>query len=320
MPQMTPGAARVVNPILSTVARGYRNESYIGLQLFPYVPVGQRGGKIITFDKSAWRQYNLARAPGSNVKRINVGFAGSDYALTQQALEGQLPVEIMEEASAVPGIDLSSTTIMTTQDIIDLRLEIAQADLATNLSNYGAGNKITLSGTDQWSNYVNSDPIGDVAVARNAIRKVTGKRPNTMVMGADVWEILQYHPKLVDAAILAGTLSLSGGTQAGLGVEQVAKIFKVKQILVGDAIKLDASDAPVDVWGKDVVLAYTETASLAARGTPSYGYTYRLTGYPLVEQGYYDHNTRSWIYPVIDEVSPVIAGAEAGYLIKAAVA
>lgn len=50
MPQMTTGAARVVNPILSTVARGYRNESYIGLRLFPYVPVGQRGGKIITFD------------------------------------------------------------------------------------------------------------------------------------------------------------------------------------------------------------------------------------------------------------------------------
>lgn len=320
MTQMTPGAARVVNPVLSTVARGYRNESYIGLLLFPYVPVGQRGGKIITFDKSAWRQYNLARAPGSNVKRINVGFAGSDYALTQQALEGQLPVEIMEEAQSAPGIDLSSTTIMTTQDIIDLRLEIAQADLATNLSNYGAGNKITLSGTDQWSDYVNSDPIGDVAVARNAIRKVTGKRPNTMAMGADVWEILQYHPKLVDAAILAGSLSLAGGTQAGLGLEQVAKIFKVKQILVGDAIKLDAADVPVDVWGKDVVLAYTETASLASRGTPSYGYTYRLNGYPLVEQGYYEHNTRSWIYPVIDEVAAVIAGAEAGYLIKAAVA
>lgn len=320
MTQMTPGAARVVNPVLSTVARGYRNENYIGMKLFPYVPVGQRGGKIITFDKSAWRQYHLARAPGSNVKRINVGFAGGDFALTQHALEGQLPVEIMDEAQAVPGVDMASTTIMTTQDIIDLRLEITQADLATNLSNYAAGNKVTLSGIDQWSDYTNSDPIGDVAAARNAIRKVTGKRPNIMAMGADVLEILQYHPKLVDAAILAGSVSLAGGTQAGLTLEQLAKVFKVKEIVVGDAIKLDASDAPVDVWGKDVVLAYTETASLASRGTPSYGYTYRLIGYPLVENGYYENNTRSWIYPVIDEVAPVIAGAEAGYLIKAAVA
>lgn len=320
MTQLTPGAARVINPVLTTVARGYRNENYIGLRLFPYVPVGQRGGKIITFDKSAWRQYNLARAPGSNVKRINVGFSGADFALTQQALEGQLPIEIMDEAQAVPGVDMASTTILSTRDIIDLRLEIAQADLATNLSNYGASNKVTLSGTSQWSDYVNSNPIGDVATARNAIRKVTGKRPNVMAMGADVLEILQYHPKLVDAAILAGSVSLAGGTQAGLTVEQLAKVFKVQEILVGDAIKLDASDTPVDVWGKDVVLAYTETATLAARGTPSYGYTYRLSGYPLVENGYYDNSSRSWIYPVIDEVAPVIAGAEAGYLIKGAVA
>lgn len=319
MTQLTPGQARVVDPVLTTVARGYKNESYIGMHLFPYVPVGARGGKIITFDKEAWRQYNLARAPGSNIKRINVGFSGDNFSLTQHALEGQVPVELEEEANLVPGIDLGSTTVMTTQDIIDLRLEIAQADLATNLSNYGASNKVTLSGTDQWSDYTNSDPIGDVAAARNAIRKVTGKRPNVMNMGADVWEIIQYHPKLVDAAIIKGVIGLDG-RGSGLSTEQVARIFNVKQLNVGDAIKLDAADALVDVWGKDVVLAYTETASLASRGTPTFGFTYRLRNYPMVEPPYYEKNTRSWIYPVLDEVSPVIAGAEAGYLIKAAVA
>jgi hypothetical protein len=319
MTQMTPAGARVVDPVLTTVARGYRNENYIGLKLFPYVPVGARGGKIITFDKSAWRQYNMARAPGSNVKRINVGFSGSNFSLTQHALEGQVPIEIEEEASAVPGIDMASTTVMTTKDIIDLRLEIAQANLATTLANYGAGNKVTLAGTSRWSDYVNSDPIGDVAAGRNAIRKVTGKRPNVMAMGADVWEILQYHPKLVNAAILKGVVGINANG-VGLSVEQLAKLFNVKEIVVGDAITLDASDTPTDVWGKDVVLAYTETATLAARGTPSYGYTYRLKNYPLVEQAYHEKNTRSWIYPVIDEVEPVISGAEAGYLIKSAVA
>lgn len=319
MTQMTTGAARVVNPILSTVARGYRNENYVGMALFPYVPVQQRGGKIITFNKEAWRQYNLARAPGSNVKRINVGFSGSDYALAQHALEGQLPIEIMDEAQAVPGIDMASTTILTTQDIINLRLEIAQADMATTLANYAASNKVTLSGTSQWSDYTNSNPLTDVVAARNAIRKVTGKRPNTMVMGADVWEIVQFHPKLIAAATLGGSLMMSEPV-SGLSTEQVARVFGVQQLLVGDAIKLDASDAAVDVWGKDVVLAYTEVASLQSRGTPSYGYTYRLQNYPLVENGYYENSSRSWIYPVIDEVAPVIAGAEAGYLIKSAVA
>jgi len=321
MTQMTTGAARVVDPVLTTVARGYRNDSYIGMALFPPVSVGARGGKIITFDKSAWRQYNLVRSPGSNIRRVNVGYSGAPFALTQHALEGQLPIEIEEEAAVVPGVEMSSTTILTTQDIILLRLEISQATLATTAANYSASNKVTLSGTSKWSDYANSDPIGDVDVAIETIRAVTGMRPNTMVVGPKVWKVLRRHPKLVNAAILAGVVSISGETgQAKLTKQQMADIFDVESFHVGDAIALDNSDTPSDVWGKSVVIAYTRTASLAARGTPSYGYTYRLKNYPLVDQPYYEKNTRSWIYPVIDEVTPVISGAEAGYLISEAVA
>ncbi len=75
-----------------------------------------------------------------------------------------------------------------------------------------------------------------------------------------------------------------------------------------------------DVWGKFVVVAYTKLGSLQQRGVPSYGYTYRLGGFPIVEPAYEDRNAKSWIYPVTDEVAPVIAGATAGYLISAAVA
>jgi hypothetical protein len=69
-----------------------------------------------------------------------------------------------------------------------------------------------------------------------------------------------------------------------------------------------------------VVVAYTETASVADMGVPTFGYTYRLDGAPYVEPGYEDRNAKSDIYPVTDEVSPVIAAATAGYLITTAVA
>jgi hypothetical protein len=69
-----------------------------------------------------------------------------------------------------------------------------------------------------------------------------------------------------------------------------------------------------------MVLAYTETGSMVEMGAPSYGYTYQLAGYPLVEEPYYERNPKSWIYPVTDEVAPVMAGADAGYLIQNAVA
>jgi hypothetical protein len=102
--------------------------------------------------------------------------------------------------------------------------------------------------------------------------------------------------------------------------EILAALFGVKQVLVGEAVFVDASGVMNDVWGKSVVIAYTELGGLAAMGAPTFGYTYRLTGYPMVETPYLDRNSKSWVYPVTDEVAPVIAGAAAGYLISAAVA
>ena len=69
MPQMTNAAARVIDPILTEVAQGYKNADMVGMALFPYVPVAQRGGKIITFGKEAFRLYNTGRTPGSGTCR-----------------------------------------------------------------------------------------------------------------------------------------------------------------------------------------------------------------------------------------------------------
>lgn len=319
MGQMTPGQARVIDPVLTNVARGYKNSEFIGMKLFPYVPVLQRGGKIIQFNKESFRLYSTVRAPGASTKRVQFGYAGMPYALEQHALEGLVPFENMEEANAVPGIDLASGAVNQTQDIIALALEYNQAKIATDPANYNFSNKVALSGASQWSDYAGSDPLVDVEAAKETIRKQTGKRPNLMVIGAAVMEKLKYHPKLLDAALLSSAIS-SSSLRIALDAAQIAGILGLDEIVVGDAIYLDASDNAQDVWGKHAILAFTGTASLASMGAPSYGYTYRLQNYPVVESPYQERNEKSWIYPVTDEVSPVIAGADAGYLIENAVA
>ena len=93
----------------------------------------------------------------------------------------------------------------------------------------------------------------------------------------------------------------------------------MSRVVVGDAIYEDqATGLLADVWGKDVVVAYTEIGTLADAGLPSYGYTYRLRGYPLVEVPYMDRSAKLWAYPVNDERSPVLAASGAGFLIKGA--
>lgn len=310
MTQLSVSQARVIDPILTTVAQGYQNNEAIGMSLFPQVPVGQRGGKIITFGKEDWALYNTVRTPGSPTKRVTFGYAGAPYALESHGLEAIVANELLEDAAAVPGINLAQMELSKVQNIISMRLEFLQATLATTTANFAASNKTTLSGTGQWSDFTSgiSDPIKDIETAKEAIRKQVGKRPDTVVLGAAVMAMLKMHPKIVDRIKYTGRDVATA--------DLLASLFGVKKVVVGDMIYTDANGVITDVWGKFAVVAYTAVGSLAQSGLPTFGYTYRLIGYPMVRQPYQDENSNSWIYPFADEVMPVIAGASAGYLLS----
>lgn len=314
MPQMTPASARVIDPVLSTIAQGYSNSEMVAGALFPQVAVPARGGNIITFGKEDFMLYGTARAPGSATKRVQFGYTGGTYALTDYSLEGTVAIETLEDARAVPGIDHAAMAVRKVSNIMALRLEKQAADIACTAGSYASGNKTTLTSTAQWSDYTGtSQPLQNIETAKEAIRAATGKRPNTIVMGAKVMAALRQHPVIKDCIKYTGRDVATP--------ELLASLFGVARVLVGDAIySNDAGSAFTDVWGKFVVVAYTELGSLADMGAPSFGYTYNLNGYPLAEEPYYDRNSKSWVYPVTRAEAPVLASASAGYLITTAVA
>lgn len=306
---MSLSQARVVDPILTTVAQGYQNNELVAEYLFPVVPVDQRAGKIIQFGKEDFRLYNTGRAPGANTKRVQYGYSGLPYALESHSLEGAVPFEIMQEANAVPHIDMGRVAVQKTQNIILLKSEYDAAALARNAANYAAANKTTLAGLSQWSDYSGtSNPSKDIEIAKEAIRAATGKRPNVVLLSPKAFNACKQHPLIIDRLKYTGRDSVT--------VDLLATLWGVSKVVVGDAIYADpVTDAMTDVWGKDVVVAYTELGTLADAGVPSYGYTYRLRNYPAVETPYMDRNAKLWAYPVNDERAPVLAATGAGYLI-----
>lgn len=312
MPQATPGQARVVDPILSAVARGYRSpKAAVASVLFPIVPVGLRAGRIISFGPDDFKLVNTARAPGASTKRIQFGYAGENYSLVDYRLEGAVPNELQEEASNGPGIDLSSNAVRRVQNIMALEREKQAADLARNEARYGAGNKETLSGTSQWSDPA-SDPFTDIMDGKESIRAKIGERPNVLTLGPKVLTALRTHPKVLDRLSTASD-------RPPATLQQLQALFELQQIVEGEAVYHDGSQFQ-DVWGKDAILAYTTPASMQEMGSPSFGYTYQLEDRPMVEEGYPDRNANSWFYPVTDAYQPVLAGATAGFLFKSAVA
>jgi hypothetical protein len=313
---MSTAQARVVDPILSTVARGYQNAKMVGGALFPYVPVQARGGKIMMFGKEAFRLYQTQRSPGSNTKRVQIGYEAGSFALESHSLEGVLAEELGQEANAVPGIDLASGTVRTVQDIFALRLEHAQAQAARNAAAYGSDNTKTLTLKARWDDpATTSDPVKEIEQYKEFVRSQTGQDPMTVVMGKKVWKTLKNHPAIIDRIKYTGV----GTPKVTEAI--VKELFEVDTLMVGSAVYWDDTASKfVDVWGGDLILASTETGTMTDRGRPTYGYTYRLSGYPIVEKAYQDRNAKSWMYPVTDEVAPVIAMPSAGFLLKNAAA
>ena len=316
MPQLTPSQARVVNPVLSSIAQGIQQNDLVGNYLFPAVDVPLRGGQILTFGREAFMQYsNLNRAPGTSTPRVQFGYSGSTYALVDYSIEGKVPVEIEQEAmSSSFSLDHAAVALNGASRILQLRLEIAQATLATTLSNHASSNRTTLSGTAQWSDFgTTSNPLTDIETGKEAIRAGTGRRPNVGVMGPAVWAKLKYHPIVKDYT------KYTGREVATLDI--LSALTGIPNWYIGDAVSSnDAGTTLSDVWGKDVVLAYSELGSVANYGAPTFGYTYNLAGYPLAEEPYQDRNHKSQFFPVTRAEAPVIAGQLAGYLIKSCVA
>lgn len=296
---------RVVDPILTTVARGYQNQQYIGHKLFPIVYVGISGGQILEFNKESWRKYNLRRAPGADVVEIDYGYAGKPYALKQDSVHGKVPREHLRDASAMPGIQLGTIATNNAMEAIRRSQEIEQATLARDASRYATANKVDLTASS-WRNPARN-PIADIIQGKQVIADSTGKEPNILTLSGDAWNALSSNPHTL------GLFTRGEVEQLVITPQLLAAKLDLTEIAIGRSTYIDANNATVKTWGTDAVLAYTEIGSMS-NALPSYGYTYTLNDNPVVEQTWYNQSNKSWMYPVNNEYDPVIAGADAGYL------
>jgi hypothetical protein len=299
--------ARVIDPILTTFVRGYTNNEFVGHLLFPEVPVPAAGGQVIEFGKEGFLLYDTQRAPGGSTARMEFGYLGKPYACENHALEALVPDEIGRDAGVVPGIDLAKESVGLVFDSMSLKLEYQRATVARTAANYSASNKAALAGATLWSASTGT-PKEDVLEAKAAIRAKTGKMPNVMILPPFGVSKLGQHPAIKDHFKYTGSQSVTA--------KMLAEYFEVETVVEGNAVYVASLTGDfLDVWGNDCVLAFVPK-NFRSQKTPSYAYTYNLAGHPNVKTPYRDENRESWVYGVKHERTPVIAGADAGFLFQ----
>lgn len=302
--------ARIVDPVLSEYARGYKNSALVAENLFPRAPVPMYGGTIIEFGKESFRLYNSKRAPGAATKRVQFGYDGKPYAIVPSALEAPVPRERMRDASVVPGIDLARRAVNVVLQSLLLEHEFNAATLARDATQYDASHKVALSGTSIWGQAA-AKPGDDIESARQAIRSSIGVYPNLCILSASAMSNLRNDVTILDRIKYTSRDSVT--------TDILQNLWQIPKVVVGAAVSASgAADTFGDIWGSDVVLAYTNLSNDPNAEEPSFAYTYLIDGMPMVEQPYWEENTKSWIYGVSYDNAPVLSGISAGFLIQGA--
>lgn len=300
---------RIVDPILSALARGYIFPELACEKLFPIVRIDKEAGKLPQFGKEAFRIYQTERALRAKSNRINPEDYGSiDVVLTEHDLEYPIDYRERQESENVLPLERWATNVVT--KALRIRCEKKCADLAQNPANYAAGNKLALVGGDKFSDKVNSDPLGVLDDGKDAVRQKIGVEPNTIVIGYQVWKKLKRHPQLVDLI----KFSQKGVVSSSIFAEAV----EIENVVIGrSAYDSEVAGAGLtDVWGNSIVMAYVPANGSGEERTeyePSYGYTFGKKNQPVVDT--YVEGGKVQIIRNTDIFEPYIVGAEGGYLI-----
>jgi hypothetical protein len=110
----------------------------------------------------------------------------------------QIPVTDEERRNADSPLspDRDGTEIITSKIMLG-RERIIQT-MVTTAASYASSNTTTLSGTSQWNDYVNSDPISNLRVGKRAVHSKIFLEPNVLLVPYTTMSILEDHPDFLE--------------------------------------------------------------------------------------------------------------------------
>lgn len=263
-----------IDVALSNISIGYQNEEYIADQIFGHVPSDKQSNKYYTWDKEMWFRNNVQiRAPGSeypegDLKLSNTPFFCDIYHLGY-------PINDEDVSNADAAIDLENTGADWLADQFMLNREV---QFVTDFFKTTVWDTDVTGTTDfvKWSDSAGSDPIADLILGGQTIQKNTGKRPNTLVVGQEVFDSLAEHPDLLEKYKYTNVAILSKS--------QVADAFRMPKLLIGSAIDNSAVEGAATpfvgeyLWPDRALLAYISPTIGLRIATAGLTFTWEIDG------------------------------------------
>lgn len=304
-----------VDKLLTDVSSGYFPKDFVAESILPTVQSAQYSGLLGKYGTAHLRIENAVKGGRGKYRRVETQVRSTTQFLIEgHGLEGFVSKEDYRNVEQPFDAERDETIGLST--MLWLEKEKLLADTLTDTSIITQNT--TLSGTSQFSDYSNSDPIGVLAAARAAVMDGSGSEPNLAVMDWKVWNILRYHPALLDA------MGFKYDRPGGLKEAEMASVLGVDKFLLAKAryesAKEGQSSSLAPVWGKHIVFAVAPDKAEIMQ--TSVGYMVRLTGSTprkVYKQSNFNPPESSSIL-VEDEYDMLISNVGAAYLVKNAIA
>jgi hypothetical protein len=250
-----------------SVAYGQSLDQYIALKVFPPVPVDHQTDKYIIWSKQDWLRDQVKIRPPAT-ESAGSGFTPSNatYYADVFALHKDLDDQTLYNADAAFDLERTTTQFLMEQMLLHQEIQFNSDFMTTGVW----GTDTTPSSL--WSDTTASAPYADIDTAKRAILSTTGRMPNTLVLGYDVFVALKNHPDVRDQIKYTSANTVTA--------DMLGAIFDIPRVFVSTAVKAtnqEGRTASYDLaMGKNALLAYV--APNPGINVPSAGYVFQWRG------------------------------------------
>lgn len=263
----------IVDKLLTKTSAGLFQEAklFVGSRILTPAKSIQSTGKIGKYSKDHLRvvaTFTGGEGPSRRLKAIRR--SSDTFSIEAQGLHDIVTKEDFANVEK-PFMAREDTTIALTLAHL-LAREFAIASVLQDPAVMTQGQ--TLVGAAQFSDYdsATSIPVEVIRDARIAVRNGCGFSPNKAIADWAVWEFLRYHPQILD------NLGFKDNRPDGLTDQELARFFKVEEIIMAQALFNDAVEGQADdlkpVWKKDIILLHSPNSQKLRHPTVGYEVTF----------------------------------------------
>ncbi|MBQ4419613.1 MAG: hypothetical protein II870_08260 [Synergistaceae bacterium] len=252
-----------VDPILTSITLAYKNARYIADFVLPRVKVPAESFKYRVFDKETY-----LTVPDTSIGRkgmaneVELLFSERPANTVDHGLDMVISLKDID-AAKLQGYDPQQKAVEFLTELLTLAREQRVAQLVFNAAVYTSQVK-QLENAEKFDNDA-SDPIDTIIQAMD----VPFFRPNTVVMGREVFSALSRHPKVLR------TVYPNADGNGIINAQQLTTILNVDRVLVGEARLNLAKRGGTNiqsVWGNNVALLYIDPKA-GVQDVPTFGFT-----------------------------------------------